>query len=62
MAKFFLLNMAYLSTLRPAEPFLFKTADAETFLIQIWPLDGFEFEAPGLWDPILKLKYKLQRF
>jgi hypothetical protein len=32
--------------MRPAEPFVFKTAARGD--IQKWPLDGFEFETPGL--------------
>ncbi len=34
--------------LRPAEPFLFKIAIAEAFFIQMWLLDGLEFETPDL--------------
>ncbi len=49
----FALNVAYFSTLRPAELFLFKICK-NTFSIQMWPLDGFEFETPGLeWSKIL---------
>jgi hypothetical protein len=44
----FVLNMAFFSILWPAEPFLFKTAIAEAFSIQIWLLDGLEFETPDL--------------
>jgi hypothetical protein len=29
-------------------PFYLKLRPAETFYIQMWPLDGFEFETPAL--------------
>jgi hypothetical protein len=34
--------------LQPTEPFLFKIAIAEAFSIQMWLLDGLEFETPDL--------------
>ncbi len=44
----YVLNMAYFSILRPAEPYLFKTAARGDIFHTNVALDGFEFETPGL--------------
>ncbi len=36
-----------------------KLRPVETFSIQLWPVDGFEFETPGINNP-LKMSWKNQ--
>jgi hypothetical protein len=44
----FALNMAFFPFCGPHSPPYSKLRPSETFSIQMWPLDGFEFETPVL--------------
>ncbi len=49
----FVLNTAYFSHSGPQSPSYSEMRPAETLSIQIWPINGFEFETPALSDDVI---------